>query len=149
MSFTDMELLKEDFSWIGIENFKALLSDPRFYTSLKATLWFVGGSVLLQYLMGMAGALILHNSRIRSVKYFRGAIIFPFAFSELVVGILWLRILDSEFGMANAVVQFFGGSTQAWLYDWAMPVAILVNVWWGTTFSLLLFEAALKIACNW
>jgi len=144
MSFTDMELLREEFNWVGIENFKRLFNDPRFYTSLKATLWFVGGSVLLQYLMGMAGALILHNLRIKSVKYFRAAIILPFAFSELVVGILWLRILDSEFGIANAMIQLFGGSAQVWLYDWAMPAAILVNVWWGTTFSLLLFEAALK-----
>lgn len=139
-----MELLKEDFSWVGIQNFKTLLSDPRFYISLKATFWFVGGSVVLQYLMGMMGALILHSARIRSVKYFRSAIILPFAFSELVVGILWLRILDSEFGIANALAQLFGMPPQAWLYEWAMPVAVLVNVWWGTTFSLLLFEAALK-----
>jgi multiple sugar transport system permease protein len=139
-----MELLKEGFSWIGFKNFKILFDDPRFYTSLMATLWFVGGSVLLQYLMGMGGALILHSSKIRSVKYFRGAIILPFAFSELVVGILWLRILDSEFGVANSLIQLFQISPQAWLYQWAMPAAILVNVWWGSTFSILLFEAALK-----
>lgn len=144
MSFTNMELLKEGFSWIGFENFKILFSDPGFYISLMATLWFVGGSVLLQYLMGMGGALILHNSKTRSVKYFRGAIILPFAFSELVVGILWLRILDSEFGVANSLIQLFQISPQAWLYQWAMPAAILVNVWWGSTFSILLFEAALK-----
>lgn len=144
MSFTNMELLKESFNWVGFENFRILFNDPQFYTSLKATIWFVGGSVLLQYLMGMAGALILHNAKIRSVKYFRGAIILPFAFSELVVGILWLRILDSEFGIANALMQLFHQPPQAWLYQWAMPAAILVNVWWGSTFSILLFEAALK-----
>jgi multiple sugar transport system permease protein len=144
MSFTNTELLKESFNWVGFENFRILFNDPRFYTSLKATIWFVGGSVLLQYLMGIAGALILHNAKIRSVKYFRGAIILPFAFSELVVGILWLRILDSEFGIANALMQLFRQPPQAWLYQWAMPAAILVNVWWGSTFSILLFEAALK-----
>lgn len=144
VSFTDMTLLDKSFNWIGFGNFKNLFSDPRFYSSLKATLWFVGGSVLLQYLMGMIGALTLHNYNKKSVKFFRGGIIFPFAFSELVVGILWLRILDSEFGIANGFLHFLNINSQAWLYQWAMPAVILVNVWWGSTFSILLFEAALK-----
>lgn len=143
-SFTDMEILKQGFHWLGLGNFKTLLGDPRFFVSLKATALFVGGSVLLQYLMGMIGAIVLNNARTRKIKYFRSTIIMPFAFSELVVGILWLRILDSEFGIANGILHLFGQVPQAWLYDWAMPSAILVNVWWGSTFSILLFEAALK-----
>ncbi len=144
MSFTDVELLQKGFHWIGLRNFKTLLKDPTFSTSLRATVWFVGGSVTLQYLMGMVGALALHNARIRFLRLFRSALILPYTLSELVVGILWLRILDSEFGVANAIVYFAGGEPQAWLYDWAMPAAVLANVWWGSVFSLLLFEAALK-----
>jgi multiple sugar transport system permease protein len=144
MSFTDMEILRRGFNWIGLSNFKNLLSDTRFLISLKATLFFVGGSVLLQYLMGMTGALILHSARGKKVKYFRSAIIMPYAFSELVVGILWLRILDSEFGIANSLLHLFGQPSQAWLYDWAVPAVIIVNVWRGSAFSILLFEAALK-----
>jgi multiple sugar transport system permease protein len=144
MSLTNIELLKEGFDWIGLHNFKNLFDDPTFFTSLNATLWFVGGSVLLQYLMGMVGALTLHRARISSVRLFRSALILPYTLSELVVGILWLRILDSEFGVANALVYFAGGKPQAWLFDWAMPAAVLANVWWGSIFSLLLFEAALK-----
>ncbi len=144
MSFTDMKLLQEGFHWVGFENFHTLLSDQRLYTSLKATAWFVGGSVLLQYLMGMAGALTLHNVKIKSVKLFRSAMILPFTLSELVVGILWLRIFDPEFGVANGIISLMGGEARAWLFEWAMPAAVLVNVWWGSTFSILLFEAALK-----
>jgi multiple sugar transport system permease protein len=144
MSFTDMTLLESGFSWIGTDNFARLFRDPVFYRSLAAAVLFVGGSVLLQYVMGMTGALILNSARIRGIRYFRSAVILPFAFSELVVGILWMRILDSEFGIANAVIGLVGVEPQAWLLDWALPVVIVVNVWWGTTFSLLLFEAALK-----
>ncbi len=144
MSFTDMSLLEQGFDWVGLDNFRRLFSDPVLYTSLKATVFFAGGSVLLQYVMGMTGALILNSSRFRGVRYFRSAIILPFAFSELVVGILWTRILDSEFGVANAILTLFGAEPQAWLLDWAMPAVIVVNVWWGSTFSLLLFEASLK-----
>jgi multiple sugar transport system permease protein len=144
MSFTDMTLLESGFSWIGTDNFAHLFRDPVFYQSLAATVFFVVGSVLLQYVMGMTGALIINSARIRGIRYFRSAVILPFAFSELVVGILWMRILDSEFGIANAVIGLAGVEPQAWLLDWALPVVIIVNVWWGTTFSLLLFEAALK-----
>jgi len=144
MSLTDAELLTPGFTWVGSKNFRTLLSDPDFYTSLKATGLFVGGSVLLQYLMGMAGALVLHTGRMRSVRFFRSVLILPYTLSELVVGILWLRILDSEFGVANALLYFAGGPPQRWLYEWAMPAVVVVNMWWGTTFSLLLFEASLK-----
>jgi len=144
MSFTNLELLKHEFDWIGFNNFKNLFDDPNFAASLQATLWFVGGSVLLQYVMGMLGALTLNRAKIRSVRLFRSALILPYTLSELVVGILWLRILDSEFGVGNALVHLAGGKPQAWLFDWAMPAAILANVWWGSIFSLLLFEAALK-----
>ncbi len=144
MSFTDMTLLEAGFNWVGTENFARLFADPVFYWSLKATVFFVGGSVLLQYLMGMIGALILNSARVRGVRYIRSAVILPFAFSELVVGILWTRILDSEFGIANVIVGLLGFEPQTWLLDWAMPAAIVANVWWGTSFSLLLFEAALK-----
>lgn len=144
MSFTDAELLQTGFNWIGIDNFKQLFNDSRFYGSLRATLWFVVGSVLLQYLLGMAGALTLHNLKMKSAKLFRSVLVLPYTLSELVVGILWLRILDSEFGILNAFIYFTGGTSQVWLYDWALPAAIIVNIWWGSTFSLLLFEAALK-----
>jgi multiple sugar transport system permease protein len=144
MSFTDSELLSTGFKWIGIKNYRRLLTDANFYTSLKATFWFVLGSVFLQYFMGMGGALLLHNLRLKVSRLFRSLLILPYTLSELVVGILWLRILDSEFGLANAFVYFLGGTPQAWLYKWAMPAAIIVNVWWGSTFSLLLFEAAMK-----
>jgi multiple sugar transport system permease protein len=144
MSFTDAELLCSGFTWVGIENYRKLLSDSNFHTSLGATFWFVSGSVLLQFLMGMGAALLLHNVRAKFSQLFRSLLILPFTLSELVVGILWLRILDSEFGLANAIVYLSGGTPQPWLYSWAMPATIIVNVWWGTTFSLLLFEAALK-----
>jgi multiple sugar transport system permease protein len=144
MSLTDMTLLESGFGWVGIANFARLFDDPIFYRSLLATAYFVIGSVALQYIMGMTGALILNSARVRGIRYFRSAVILPFAFSELVVGILWLRILDSEFGVANAVIGLVGIGPQVWLLDWAVPVVIVVNVWWGTAFSLLLFEAALK-----
>jgi multiple sugar transport system permease protein len=144
MSFTNIELLKHGFDWTGLNNFRNLFEDPTFVASLEATFWFVGGSVLLQYLMGMVGALTLNRAKIRPVRFFRSALMLPYTLSELVVGILWLRILDSEFGVANALVYYAGGKPRAWLFDWAMPAAVLANVWWGSIFSLLLFEAALK-----
>ncbi len=144
MSFTDAELLSTGFNWIGFRNYRQLFSDANFYTSLRATFFFVFGSVALQYIMGMAGALLLHNLRSKCSRLFRSLLILPYTLSELVVGILWLRILDSEFGLANALLYLSGGTPQAWLYEWAMPAAIVVNVWWGSTFSLLLFEATLK-----
>jgi multiple sugar transport system permease protein len=104
----------------------------------------VGGSVLLQFALGMIAALSLNRMGIKSSRLFRSILILPYTLSELVVGILWLWILDTEFGLANAVLYLAGREPQAWLLGWAMPSAILANVWWGSTFSMLLFEAALK-----
>lgn len=142
-SLTDADLLAGTRSWVGLENYRRLLGDPRLGQVARATGWFVGGSVALQVGCGLAGALALHHAG-RAGRWLRALAVVPYTLSELVVGILWLWILDTEFGVANSLVVAAGGAPQAWLLDWAMPAAVLANVWWGTAFALLLFEAALK-----
>lgn len=144
MSVTDAQFLRTDTHWVGLSNYYDLLSDPRFWLSAKATLFFVAGSVLLQFGIGLVGALCLNAVRARIERGYRSLLLLPYTLSELVAGILWYRILDSEYGIANRAVIALGGEAQYWLTDWAVFSVVLVNVWWGSAFSLLLFEAALK-----
>lgn len=144
MSATDAEFLRADTAWVGLANYRDLFTDFRFLLSAKATLFFVAGSVSLQFGVGLMGALCLNAARSRVERGVRSLLVLPYTLSELVAGILWYRILDSEYGVANRAIIALGGQAQHWLTDWAIFSVVIVNVWWGVTFSLLLFEAALK-----
>ncbi len=144
MSFTDAEFLNSQTHIVGLANYAELLSDTRFWLSIRATLVFVAGSVLLQFAIGLTGAICLNAVGSGPQRGIRSLLLLPYTLSELVAGILWYRILDSQYGIANGTLSLLGVQSQNWLTGWAPCCVIVVNVWWGATFSLLLFEAALK-----
>lgn len=144
LSLFDMGLLQREVTFVGLKNYSVLLSDPLFYNSLKATLLFVGGSVAIQYLLGLFLATLLSTQDLKGIRFFRSSFILPYTLSELVVALVWLHIYDSNFGVLNGFVNALGVPVQRWLFDWAMPAVIVANCWWGSTFSMLLLESAMK-----
>ncbi|RKX80180.1 MAG: sugar ABC transporter permease [Spirochaetes bacterium] len=144
LSLFDMGLLQREVTFVGLKNYSVLLSDPLFYNSLKATLLFAGGSVAIQYFLGLFLATLLSTQDLKGIRFFRSSFILPYTLSELVVALVWLHIYDSNFGVLNGFVNALGVPVQRWLFDWAMPAVIVANCWWGSTFSMLLLESAMK-----
>ncbi|TGA99829.1 sugar ABC transporter permease [Sporolactobacillus shoreae] len=144
LSFYNKQMLAPGKTFIGLGNYIHLFQDAAFMNSLKVTVLYVGGSVLLQFLMGLIIASLLCVKDLKGRAIFRTLIILPYTLSELVVSLIWLRMLDPQSGVINYIISLFGAQPVNWLFHWALPVVILVNVWWGTTFSLLMFESAMQ-----
>lgn len=144
MSFYDSQLLSKVETFIGFQNYARLFSDPEFINSLKVSVLYIGGSVILQFGVGVLLAALLSSKGLKGKTFFRTAFILPYTLSELVVSLIWLQMLDSEYGVINHFVTLFGADPQSWLFDWALPMVVVANVWWGTTFSLLMLEAAMQ-----
>lgn len=81
---------------------------------------------------------------VKGKRFFRTAFIIPYTLSELVVSLIWLQMLDTEFGIINYFATLLGADPQNWLFDFALPAVIVANVWWGSTFSLLMLESAMQ-----
>lgn len=136
--------LLKDWEYIGLENFVTLFNDPNFYTSLKVTLMFVGGSVTLQFGMGMLMAIVL-NQHIRGSGVYRAILIIPWTISAVVAAFSFKFILDDNFGILNYVLNQMGIASVGWLSDPSIVVwsLVIANMWYGTPFTLLFLTAGL------
>lgn len=136
--------LLKDWEYVGPENFVTLFNDPNFYTSLKVTLMFVGGSVALQFGVGMLMAIVL-NQQIRGSGGYRAILIIPWTISAVIAAFSFKFILDDNFGIMNYILNQMGIESVGWLSDpnivvWSLVIA---NVWYGTPFTLLFLTAGL------
>jgi multiple sugar transport system permease protein len=136
--------LLKSWEYVGPENFVTLFNDPNFYTSLKVTLMFVGGSVALQFGMGMLMAIVL-NQQIRGTGVYRAILIIPWTISAVIAAFSFKFILDDNFGILNYILNQMGFESVGWLSDPNIVIWSLVfaNTWYGTPFTLLFLTAGL------
>jgi len=160
LSFTDVNLLRTTgpaielfgvrvplFRWIGIQNYVRILDDPLYWSSLWRTLYFVGAFVLEATVIGMGMALVLHE-RFNGRPLMRSLLLIPWSLSRVVVGLLWVGLLDFEFGALNALLAKLGliHGYIAFFKDGFSALNVLVSVymWNQAPFATLLFLAGMQ-----
>lgn len=131
--------------WVGLDNYDALVQDPKFGQAVRNTLVYTALYVPLSVVLGLGLALAL-NRRIRFVGLYRTLMFVPFVVSATAQGVLFSFILDPEFGVANSVLHRLGLSTQGFLTDPAQALFVLVGItlWSGTGFCVVVYLAALQ-----
>jgi ABC-type sugar transport system permease subunit len=160
LSFTDVDVLRISgpaielfgvrvplFRWVGLQNYFSIVGDPLYWSSLWRTLYFVGAFVVEATLGGLAMALIL-NERFRGRPLMRSLLLIPWSLSRVVVGLLWIGILDFEFGAFNGLLydlHLLDGSI-AFFRDGFSALNVLVSVyaWNQGPFAALLFLAGMQ-----
>lgn len=133
-----------DWKYVGIKNFVSLLRDSDFHTSLQVSLIFVGGSVALQFFVGMAIAVVL-NQQIRGSNTLRAIFIIPWTVSAVITGFSFKFIFNDSFGIVNFGLGQMGSGPISWLSDpgtvvWSLVIA---NMWHGTPFTIIFLTAGL------
>jgi multiple sugar transport system permease protein len=144
ISLHDVSLttILREWEYIGGTNFINLFNDPNFHTSLKITLMFVGGSVALQFGIGMLMSVLLHQ-QVRASGVLRAIFIIPWTISAVIAAFSFKFILDYNFGILNYLLNGIGVQSVGWLSDpniviWSLVIA---NVWYGTPFTILFLTA--------
>jgi ABC-type sugar transport system permease subunit len=160
LSFTDVNLLRTNgaaielfgmrlplYRWVGLKNYLQVFSDPLYWDSLWRTLYFVGAFVIEATLVGLGVALVL-NERFPGRPLMRSLLLVPWSLSRIVVGLLWIGILDFEFGAFNGYMQRLGLLTGsiAFFKDGFSALNVLVSVytWNQAPFATLLFLAGMQ-----
>jgi len=126
----------------GIQNFAKLFTEPRFYEALARTLIIVVVAVGLEFLLGLALAM-LFSKPFRGKRIFTSVILYPMMLPWVVVGfIFYLLFLDH--GPVNYVfASIFGpGAMVSWFRS-PIPAIILGDVWQWTPFMFLIFYSGL------
>jgi raffinose/stachyose/melibiose transport system permease protein len=134
-------------TWFGLRNYKYALEDPVFRLSLRNTFQYAIGVTIVKNVLGL-GLAVLLNRKLRGRAFFRTAGFLPVMFSFVVVGVLWSRIFNPTFGLADKVLQSvgLGSMLPGWLSDphLALWSVMWVDVWKWTGFHMVLYLAALQ-----
>jgi trehalose/maltose transport system permease protein len=135
--------------WVGLENYRQLLSDPAFQEGLMNTTVFTTVSVLFELVLGMAIALGL-NQAFRGRGLTRTAILLPWAFPVVVSALLWRLMLQDQIGVVAYLAESIGLTDGPILSDRRslMVAAIAIDVWKTTPFMALLLLAGLQTISN-
>lgn len=146
LSFYEWDLLT-DAKYIGATNYRELMSDDKMWQAVRNTFVFAFWSLVLHIGVGLALALLAQRAIPGVLKYlFRTAVFFPVIMSWAAVSLIWLYILDPNFGFINYYLEQVGIPTKSWLLmpDTAMPALILVDLWKTIGFTFILLLAGLQ-----
>lgn len=135
----------KDWEFVGLKNFIDLLTEPKFYESLKLTLFFAGGSVLAQFTIGLVLSILL-NQKIQGTNIFRMLLIIPWSVSTVITAFSFKFMYDDNFGILNYVLKQMGLDSVGWLSDPNIAIwsIVLTNIWYGTPFTILFLTAGLQ-----
>jgi len=116
--------------WFGVQNYSRLIHDPAFINSVKITLIYVVVAVTIEFILGMALAL-LATSGVHAMGPIRTVLLFPLMMTPVVAGILWRTLFHSTYGVINHVIGLLGIPPQTWLGDpsQALAAVIMVEIW--------------------
>lgn len=130
--------------WVGLGNLRTLVSDPLMATTLYNTVYFVVLSVPLTIGLALLVALAL-NVALRGVNLYRVVYYLPSQVPVVANALLWLWIFNPQYGLANAVLAFFGLPQSEWLFDptLAKPALVLMGLW-GIGQGMVIFIAGLQ-----
>lgn len=144
LSFMDAPLIGAG-EYIGFENYRELLTDSRFWSSVRHTFYFVLLTVIPNTAIGLLFAvMVVRLNRLKSLVL--AAFFVPFMLPVSVVTLVWQWLLDPTFGILQNVFIALTGEPVAVFGDpnWAMPSVAFVTVWWTVGFNMLLFIAGLQ-----
>lgn len=135
----------KDWEFVGLKNFIDLLTEPKFYESLKLTLFFAGGSVLAQFTIGLVLSILL-NQKIQGTNIFRMLLIIPWSVSTVITAFSFKFMYDDNFGILNYLLKQMGLDSVGWLSDPNIAIwsIVLTNIWYGTPFTILFLTAGLQ-----
>ncbi|WP_218971036.1 carbohydrate ABC transporter permease [Alkalihalobacterium bogoriense] len=143
--YTDYDYWNDVVYAYGFDNYIALWKDESFRRALLNTLLFVLGVVPISIVLSLAIAMLL-NTNIKIRGFFRTIYFLPFVTSVVAVAIVWSWIFHSDYGILNYFLGLVGIDAIKWITDptYAMPALIILSVWKGLGFNIILFLAGLQ-----
>ena len=148
LSFTDYSILSSP-NWVGIKNYKyAFLRDRIFWKSLNVTVQYVLGSVTLTLVISFFLALLL-NSKIKLKSMWRSVFYLPSIVPLVALSMVWILVLNPEFGPLNYLLSLFGIDSINWLQNpkTSMLGLIIMSISWIGV-SMIIFLAGLQNISN-
>ena len=133
-----------DPKYVGLRNFRYLMSDHLFWQALTNTLYFLAIHIPLQIIIALALAVALAKP-LKGRVFFRATFFLPVMISGAAVTILWQRLYSTEDGLINYVLSLVGIDAVPWLTDpgIAMPAIAIMATWKNLGLYIVFFLAGI------
>ena len=139
-------LNKGQTKFVGLGNFAFLLNRDVFRMVVEQSAIFALSAVLFKALIGLITAHLVHNLPTKGQRKWRGMLLVPWVIPLALSSLTWWWMFDPTHSAFNYVIRSFTGEEVPFLSEpyWARFSVILVNVWYGAPFFLIMYLAALK-----
>ena len=144
-SFYKVELLRGRFTFTGLDNFRALLTDEIFRKATVNTLVYVATIVPISAVLGLVLA-VLFNSRFRLREFFKAVYFAPMVTSTAAAAVVWWWLYNPQFGLFNVLLRLVRIPDQPWLMSsqMALPSIIIFSVWKTLGYNMIIYLAGLQ-----
>lgn len=145
MSFFEWHIMRPARPFVGLQNYNELLNDSVWWIALQNTIGFTIMTVIGTTIVALVAALAVTRP-IRGQGFFRVLLYMPALLSVGAVGLIWVWLLNNQFGVVNYFLSFLGIRPVNWLGDpnLVLPALSLTTIWWGFGFPMLIFIAGLQ-----
>lgn len=147
LSFTSWDGINPEVRYIGFDNFKEIRDNPRVHNALKNSILLAAALVILENIVALGLAILV--DKVRWFKnLFRSIFYFPVLMSGIIMGFIWMIMLNYNFGVANQLLDAIG--LGSWKVDWlgnpdyAMGAIILSTVWKAAGYYMIIYLAGLQ-----
>src|SRR3954452_4144370 len=143
--YTTRTFFTGEAPWVGFANYVATFQSSLFATTVVNTALFVVGSIVAQFVIGLALALFFHRKFPLS-GFLRGLLLLPWLLPLIASSAVWKWILDQDNGALNQFLGLFGVPAVPWLVspNLALVAVIGVNIWLGIPFNTTILYSGLQ-----
>ncbi|MCD6099555.1 MAG: sugar ABC transporter permease [Candidatus Marinimicrobia bacterium] len=148
ISFQERNLFFPSLSrFVGLSNYKNILSNPEFWSAFKITLYFTVVSVFAEFVIGLFTAILL-NQEFKMKGFLRALVVLPWAIPTVANGVLWQWVFDTNYGALNGFLFQIGliKDYVNWLGQpfLALNMVVIADVWKNCWFFTIVLLGALQ-----
>jgi len=139
-------LNKAETEFVGLGNFIFLFGRSTFWMVVEQSILFTVTAVIFKALIGFVCAHLIHNVAERGQRVWRGLMLIPWVMPPALSTLGWWWLFDPTYSAINWLLATLGGPHVPWLSETASArfAVILVNIWYGTPFFMIMYLASLK-----
>jgi multiple sugar transport system permease protein len=145
LAFARIDIQSGSWSWVGFRNFSSVLTDPRFFNSLRVVSVIGVTALALEFILGLILALILVRKVVAQTLVLP-LLLIPMAIAPIAAAEIWRLIFNADYGPVNYLLsELFGVQPIIWLNDqtYSLMALIITDVWQWTPFIMMLLYAGL------
>src|SRR5512143_931634 len=132
--------------FVGLGNFEFLFGRETFWMVVYQSCLFAITAVIFKAIIGFVVAHFVHNIPSKGQRKWRGMLLVPWVIPPAMSTLAWLWLFDPSYSAFNYTLSLFGIGPIPWTGDanWARFTVILVNIWYGAPFFMIMYLASLK-----